>query len=308
MRVLVTGGAGFIGSHIASAEASAGNEVTIVDDLSTGALVNVPQDCNFIQADLLDVRSVLEGRSFDIIYHFAGQSSGEVSAMEPLLDYRTNALSTLALLDWASERKPEAFVFASSMGVYGQRESIMPFRETDRPSPISNYGVSKLAAEHLCALYSQRGLQTRTLRLFNVYGPGQSLGNLRQGMLSIYLASLMRTGRVLVKGSLARVRDFVYIDDVVEAARLAASADHRQLTVNVCSGVGASVQEAVLLLMDAWDGEPSLDRLDVDVQTPYDQFAAVGDPDKALLELGWASKTPLMDGLRRMVSHARFTG
>ncbi len=214
MKILITGIAGFIGSQIALNAIEREHTVFGVDDLSQGKLDNVPNGCTFLQYDLAnkDLKQYLP-KDIDIILHLAGQSSGEISFDDPVVDLKKNVISTLNLIEYGISIKAKKIIYASSMSVYGITED-RPITEQDLCQPLSCYGVGKLAAENYLKIY-QNQLPFVSLRMFNVYGPGQDLNNLRQGMVSIYLAYANKTGHIPVKGSLDRFRDFIFISDVV---------------------------------------------------------------------------------------------
>jgi UDP-glucose 4-epimerase len=215
-KILITGVGGFIGSKVANRFLHEGFDVVGIDDLSSGHLDNVPPSVDFIEADLSngDIVSRLPSGCSKIL-HLAGQSSGEISFDDPIADLNKNVASTLNLIRYGIKNKSERIVYASSMSVYGGVPK-MPIGEDYPCRPLSCYGVGKLAAEHYLHVYHNL-LPSVTLRMFNVYGPGQDLSNLRQGMVSIYLAQALSSGRIEVKGSIERFRDLIFIDDVVEA-------------------------------------------------------------------------------------------
>ena len=216
---LVTGVAGFIGAAVAAALMKAGHEVVGLDNLSTGFRENVPQGVLFFEGNCQDSRmysEVLPSKKYDAIFHIAGQSSGEVSFDDPVYDLRTNTESTLLLLRFAQSVNCRRFIYASSMSVYGPKPD-EPVSEDSPTFPASFYGVGKLASEHYLRLYEEFGIRSTSLRLFNVYGPGQNMANLRQGMVSIFMSMMLKDKHIHVKGSPNRYRDFVYIDDVVAA-------------------------------------------------------------------------------------------
>lgn len=218
-KYLVTGAAGFIGAAVAAALVRAGHGVVGLDNLSTGFLTNVPQGVTFFEGDCQDktvYSERLADKNFDAIFHIAGQSSGEISFDNPVYDLRTNAESTLHLLRFALKTGCRRFLYASSMSVYGIQPDA-PVKEDAPTVPQSFYGVGKLASEHYLRLYEQYGVRSTCLRLFNVYGPGQNMSNLRQGMVSIFMAMMLDGGHIHIKGSPDRFRDFVHIDDVTAA-------------------------------------------------------------------------------------------
>ena len=303
-RILLTGGAGFIGSHLTAALLSDGWVVDVVDDLSTGSRSNVPDGVEFHELDLGLRESIgaLPDRDYAAILHLAGQSSGEKSFDSPVRDFDANARSTLMLADWGLRRGVPAFVHASSMGVYGQPDA-QPVSEQIDPQPISWYGGSKLAAERVLALAGLEGMRTVSLRMFSIYGPGQDLAEMRQGMASIFLAMLLRGEPVEVHGSLDRVRDLVFIDDCVAAWRLALEREVRG-PFNVGTGTGTSVGALVALLIDV-AGLPAGHPVTSIGTTPGDQTAMIADTRRAAQELGFQARTALRDGLEAMLRWAR---
>lgn len=298
---VVTGIAGFIGSCLAHRLLAEGVRVIGVDDLSRGKLANVPEGAEFIREDLADPSSV-ERLPGDVQYvlHLAGQSSGEISFDDPLADLQKNTVSTLNLIRWAIRHQVRRFVYASSMAVYGSHPD-QPASEADPCRPLSCYGVGKLASEHYLAVYAC-DLPSVSLRLFNVYGPGQDLENMRQGMVSIYLKMALAGGRVQVKGSLARYRDFIFIDDVIEtwvrAMRLPGRESH---SLNVGTGRRTKVES---LLQEMARFIPGMTWYS-DQPTAGDQFGIYANPSRLGAVLGVREFTDLSVGLGRFVTWAR---
>jgi len=304
MQILVTGGAGFIGSHLSRRLISKGHQVTVLDNLSTGVRENVPAEADFIELDLTkpDVLADLPDKPFGAICHLAGQSSGEKSFEDPLYDLQANAQSTLQLATWAISKSIPAFLYASSMGVYGQVER-QPVSESTAPQPISYYGVSKRSAELLLEVAAQQNLLVVAFRMFNVYGPGQNLSNMKQGMVSIYLAYLLKRQPLIVKGSLERIRDLIYVDDVVEAWELALDRQVQGI-FNLGSGTGTSVRSLISQLLSACGLSHDYPIEQVD-NTRGDQFAMTADIDLLSRALDWQPKISLTEGLDKMVAWAR---
>lgn len=303
-RALVTGGAGFIGSHLAAGLLDDGWDVDVVDDLSTGNERNLPAAAEFIRLDLgePEAASKLPDRRYDAICHLAGQASGEKSFDDPGRDLDANARSTVALAAWALERQIPSMLHASSMGVYGEPD-LLPVVESAPLRPISWYGASKLAAEQALSVVRERGLRTVSLRMFSVYGPGQDLADLRQGMVSIFLAMALRDEPIVVRGSLERVRDFVYVDDCVDAWRRALDGDVSG-PINVGTGKGTRVGDLVAALLGALGKAPD-HPVEADAgTTPGDQFAVAADITRAREALGWAPRTSLREGLDAVVAWA----
>jgi UDP-glucose 4-epimerase len=298
---LVTGVAGFIGSHVARRLRAEGWRVVGVDDLSSGQRGNIPGDIDFIEGNLASpaVATSLP-REPRAILHLAGQSSGEISFDNPVMDLKKNTLSTLNLIRYGIQNDCERFVYASSMSVYGNTANA-PIREEHECSPLSCYGVGKLAAEHYLRVYEDQ-LPSICLRMFNVYGPGQDLANLRQGMVSIYVAQALVGGKIEVRGSLERYRDFIYIDDVVEAWwRAIISADALGRDINVGTGVRTTVRS----LLDEICAQIPGTSYYVRGVTPGDQTGIYADTTRMRACLGLQSFTPLAEGLERFLRWAR---
>lgn len=302
---IVTGGAGFIGSHIARYLVDQGHQVTVVDNLSTGRTANIPAGAEFIEMDLADKSAYgqLEKIPAEAVFHLAAQSSGEASFADPEYDFQSHVVSTFHLLNLCRAKGIKRFLYASSMSVYGDPEEL-PAREDDTVQPKSFYGAGKAAAENYVRLFERLGLETTIFRFFNVYGPGQNLDNMRQGMASIYLAFMLRGEPVYVKGAKERFRDFLYIDDLVAAWMQACDSEVAYgKTYNLCSGAKTTVEELIKELCDAY-GQPDYP-VEYAAGTPGDQFGLYGDNARIRDELGWTPKTLLKDGLSRMVAHAK---
>lgn len=302
-RALLTGGAGFIGSHLAHALLDDGWRVDVVDDLSSGSAADVPAEADLIELDLGSPGATarLPTAEYDAIAHLAGQSSGEKSFDDPERDLDANARSTVALVAWARSRGIRLLVQASSMGIYGDVSS-HPVDESLPPQPLSFYGASKLAGEY--ALAVAPGVRGISLRMFSIYGPGQNLAEMRQGIVSIFLAMALRGEPIEVRGPLDRVRDFVYIDDCVEAWLRALGSTDAAGPYNVGTGIGTSIRELIAELLELL-GTPDHPIRVLDVRTPGDQFALSASTVRASAILGWTARTRLRDGLEAMIGWAR---
>ena len=300
---LVTGGAGFIGAATAQALLKDGHRVVVLDNLSTGALETAPKGAEFVRGDVQDATLYerLSAGPSEAVYHIAGQSSGEISFDDPVYDLQTNAQSTLLLLKFALKTGCRRLLYASTMSVYGDQPD-RPVSEDAPCAPKSFYGVGKLASEHYLRIYEQYGVRSTALRLFNAYGAGQYMANLRQGMVSIYLAQALKSRAILVKGGGDRFRDFIDVSDVVGAflacEKNAATAGK---IFNVCTGRRTTVRELLDLML------PGLP-FQVDVRfeggTPGDMHGITGDPARLTAATGWKPRVVLPDGLRAMASWA----
>ncbi len=301
---LVTGGAGFVGSWVAKALLEKGDKVVVIDNLSTGFKENVPKRAEFIKSDCQNplVYKKLSGRKFDAILHIAGQSSGEISFDDPVYDLRSNTESTLHLLRFALKTGCQRFIYASSMSVYGLSAPEIPIKEDIELKPISFYAVGKIASENYLRINQRYGIQPTSLRLFNVYGPGQNLGNLRQGMVSIYLAQLMRSNKIIVKGSLDRFRDFVYIEDVAKAFLLCLDNSRTiEGIFNIGTGIKTTVRELISLMLKIYGKNIPIE---IAEGTPGDIFGIVADTNLFKKTTGFNPSFSLEDGLRRMLNWA----
>lgn len=250
-KIVVTGVAGFIGAHIGNKLSQLGYEVIGVDDLSTGKISNVPKNIQFIKLDLTDKDSYhLLPSDCEYIFHLAGQSSGEISFDNPVSDLSMNVVSTLNLIDFSIKNGIKKIVYASSMSVYGEVGE-GPSSEGDLCKPLSCYGIGKKTAEEYIKLYGNK-LPFNIFRMFNVYGPGQDLFNMRQGMVSIYIAQALKNNKIIVKGSPDRYRDFIYIDDVVNSWILALDENFPKNTIlNLGTGVKTTVQQLLNTINNA---------------------------------------------------------
>jgi len=302
--VLISGVAGFIGAHVARRFRDEGYFVIGVDDLSGGDIGNVPPGVEFVQIDLSAAEALPRlPRECRRILHLAGQSSGEISFDDPVSDLEKNTVSTLNLIRYGVENRAERMVYASSMSVYGAVED-SPVDEGRPCAPLSCYGVGKLAAEGYLRVYARR-LPAVVLRMFNVYGPGQNMQNLRQGMVSIYLAQALASSSIEVKGSLERFRDFIYIDDVVEAWwRAATYPSAAGQTLNVGTGVRTTVSTLLHRICDLVPGATYFVR----GTTPGDQSGIYADTRRLSECLGLERFTQLDEGLWKFVKWARRNG
>jgi UDP-glucose 4-epimerase len=249
--ILVTGGAGFIGSHLVEALLEKGCAVRVIDDLSMGRRENVPPDAEFFRGSILDaslVEQAMEGA--DAVIHLAARVAVRDSVTRFYDDAQTNLMGTLCVLQQAIRRKVKKFLFASSMAVYGDSRLPTPLPETYAQEPISPYGLSKLAAEKYVGLVSRQfGLPAVCLRYFNVFGPRQAFTPY-VGVITIFIQALQRGERPTIFGDGEQQRDFVYVGDVARATLLALESDRSHPEAfNVGTGRGTSVKEIAGLLI-----------------------------------------------------------
>ena len=245
MRALVTGGAGFIGSHVADALLATGWEVSILDNMATGSADNVPAGATFVQGDAGDselLARVMPG--CQAVFHLAAVSSVQDSIERPLAVHAANVTATLALLESAAEHRVPRFVFSSSAAVYGDTGG-KPAREDMTPSPLSHYAVQKLACEHYCGVYRRlRGLETVCRRYFNVFGPRQRADSPYSGVIAKFIDAAKGGQPLVIYGDGEQTRDFCHVSDVVAANLGAVNASAEaiaEVVFNVGSGRSVSV-------------------------------------------------------------------
>lgn len=251
-RALVTGGAGFIGSHLCRRLLKEGLEVVVLDDLSTGRIENVPSsDCEFIQGDIRDplvVARSLDG--VDIVFHNAARVSVRASNDQFVDDAQTNVMGTLILLKSITQAKVKKLVLASSMAVYADCQTAEPIDEDYHCKPLSPYGTGKLAMERyalqICAAH---GIDVVPLRYFNTYGPGQSFTPY-VGVVTIFATQLLQGIAPTIFGDGAQTRDFVSVHDIVRGNLGAMHASVTGKVFNLGSGVGTTVRDIANLLVE----------------------------------------------------------
>jgi UDP-glucose 4-epimerase len=287
VRALVTGGAGFVGSHVVDALLARGDEVTVVDDLSTGRREFVDPAAQLIEHD---IREPLAFEA-DVVFHLAAQADVGTSVERPLFDAEVNVLGTLNILE-AARATGAAVVFTSTGGaIYG--DVTAPAAEDAPLRPVSPYGMAKLAGEAYVGGWRRvHGLRTAVLRLANVYGPRQSAA-LEGGVVSIFLERMAAGEETLIFGDGEQSRDFVHVGDVVAA--ILAAAEHDEGVFNVGTGVETTVNRLHELCREV----AGVDALPTHgPPRPGDARRSVLDPSHTARELGWQAEVTLEDGLR----------
>jgi UDP-glucose 4-epimerase len=260
MKLLVTGGAGFIGSHVVEAALAAGHEVLVLDDLSTGKPTNVPSAARFEQLDLRDapaVRDAVLAFRPDAVSHQAAQASVAVSVRDPRLDVGVNVIGSLNLLEACAEAKVARLVFASTGGaIYGEVAEPVRASEDMVPRPQSPYAISKLAVEQLLEVFRlHRGLDYGVLRYANVYGPRQDPHG-EAGVVAIFMQALLESRPLQINARKALgdggcLRDYVYVDDVVRANLAAVRGELSDRVLNVGTGVAANTEQLASAIFQA---------------------------------------------------------
>ena len=303
-RYLVTGGAGFIGSHLCERLCAEGHAVRVLDDLSTGQRANLAEifaEIEFIQGDIRDSDLLAEAvQQVDCVLHQAALVSVPASVEHPLVDQEINAVGTLRLLEAARQAGVGRVVFAASAAAYGD-DLNSPKREDMRVEPESPYGISKVVGEYYARVYSRLyGLEVVCLRYFNVFGPRQSPSSPYAGVISLF-ADCMLAGRApTVFGDGRQSRDFVYVGDVVAANMRACTAPEvAGRTYNIGSGRGTSLLELIAALNEVLGTA-----LDPVFARPRagDVRVSVADVARARAELGYEPVVGLYEGLERTIA------
>jgi UDP-glucose 4-epimerase len=302
---IITGGAGFIGSAIAGRLIKSGVKVHVIDDLSTGFERNIPAGAIFYKADI-SVHSEIDKlpipHSIDAVFHLAAQSSGEASFDDPLRDADINYKGTYNMLNLAKKKGAKRFIYASSMSVYGEIADRFKAGEERICRPSSYYGCNKLASEKMISVFAgNAGIEYTILRLFSVYGPGQNMFNMKQGIVSIYMSYLLKDKPVHVKGDLGRFRDLVYIDDVVEAfAGCMENRDSFGRIFNIGTGRKTTVKKLLEIILEAYGKKDFGKWVHCEGSTAGDVRGCVADVAKVRRILKWKAKYDLREGIGNM--------
>jgi UDP-glucose 4-epimerase len=305
MHILITGGAGFIGSHIVEAFLGRGHRVTVVDNLITGKKENLHRDAAFFEADVRDAgamaRIFADGR-FDAVVHEAAQMDVRKSVADPVFDASVNILGMLTLLENCVRTKVRRVVFASSGGaIYGE-QNFFPADETHPTRPISPYGVAKLATEqYLFYYHAVYGLDAVCLRYANVYGPRQNPEG-EAGVVAIFATKMLRGESPVINGDGKQTRDYVYVGDVVQANMCALEAPAGFQVYNVGTGVETDVNHLFHVLRHATGSACAEQHGEAKMG---EQRRSVLDTGRIGDNLGWRQVVELEEGLQRTVEFFR---
>jgi UDP-glucose 4-epimerase len=301
MKIVVTGGAGFIGSHIVDAYIAKGHKVFVIDDLSTGRKENLNPDAIFHCMDLLDpaLPELLTRLSPDVVNHHAAQMDLRRSVNDPLFDAKVNILGLIQLIEGCKSPKIKKIIFASSGGaIYGEQE-IFPAPEDHPNNPASPYGVSKLAGEQYLAYYQTAfGIPYIALRYSNVYGPRQnSMGE--AGVVAIFNRHLLGSRSPTINGDGKQTRDYVYVEDVVAANLLALESSYTG-GLNIGTGKETDVVTLFRLLKESMNSKVNAVH---GPAKPGEQRRSCLATSRAKEVLGWLPRTPLHEGLKKTIDH-----
>lgn len=303
MTILLTGGAGFIGSHVVDAYIDVGHNVIVIDDLSTGSMKNVNPKAKFYQLDIRDkeVKSIFEREKIDVVNHHAAQMDVRRSVEDPSYDASINVLGVLNLLENCKRFGVKKFIFASTGGaIYGEQE-YFPANENHPVRPLSPYGITKLATEKYLYYYKEVfGLQYISLRYANVYGPRQNPHG-EAGVVAIFTSKMLSDQQPMINGDGKQTRDYVYVKDVVKA-NLAALTFQGSDIFNVGTGTETDVNHLFKILSSL-----TQDNCKEEHAPPKagEQKRSVIDHTKAKTHLRWTPTYTLQKGLQETVEYFR---
>jgi UDP-glucose 4-epimerase len=304
---LVTGGAGFIGSHVAKHCLDLGHQVVVLDDLSGGFSDQVPQDAKFIEGSILDhdlIIEIFEEYSFDFVYHLAAYAAEGLSHFIRKYNYSNNLIGSVNLINQSILHKVQCFVYTSSIAVYGSGQ--LPMIEDMTPIPEDPYGISKLAVEYdLGCAHELFGLNYVILRPHNVYGENQNIGDRYRNVIGIFMNQIMQGKPVTIFGDGEQTRAFSYIDDV---APHIANCVHVEEAINQIINIGADQPYTINQL-----AEVVAQSLDADLNVSYlearnEVLHAYADHNKAKRIFSFGETTSLAEGIRRMATWAKKVG
>jgi UDP-glucose 4-epimerase len=303
MKVLVTGGAGFIGSHLVDRLVLEGHETVVADNLVTGKRRNINRAARFYKVDIQSWRleRVFRNERPNVVMHLAAQMDVRKSVEDPMYDAQVNVLGTLNVLQQAVEHGVRKVVFSSSGGaIYGEQETY-PAPETHVTKPMSPYGLSKLCGEQYLSYYQRvSGLQVVSLRYANVYGPRQDPEG-EAGVVAIFIQKMLNNEQAVINGNGRQTRDFVFVEDVVEA-NLAMMGQESQGTYNVGTGVETSINDLFRILVQHTGSACK------EIHGPAkkgEQARSVIDNSKLRHEMSWEPKADLSEGLKKTVEYFR---
>jgi UDP-glucose 4-epimerase len=301
LKILVTGGAGFIGSHLVDALLANGHDVIVLDDLSSGSIKNLPKKVRFIKLDVRsnNVTTLFSEERFDVVYHFAAQMNVRKSVDDPRFDASVNILGGLTLLEAAVRNNVTKFIFSSTGGaIYGEQD-YFPANENHPTRPLSPYGIAKLAFEKYLFYYNYvYGLPYISLRFANVYGPRQNPHG-EAGVVAIFVSKMLDGETPTINGDGKQTRDYVYVGDIVDAAQKALGYKEPGIF-----NLGTSIESDVNILFT------KLNELTGAHCPEQHGPAKAGEQSRSVLDyslakekLGWEPKVTLDEGLRKTVEY-----
>lgn len=307
MPALVTGGAGFIGSHVARHCLALGQEVVILDDLSGGFADQVPPGAHFVPGSVVDaplVQKLFDQYTFDYVYHLAAYAAEGLSHFIRRFNYTNNLIGSINLINESIKHEIKCFVFTSSIAVYGAGQ--LPMDEAMLPQPEDPYGISKLAVEQdLRAAHEMFGLNAIIFRPHNVYGEHQNIGDRYRNVIGIFMNQMMQGKALTVFGDGTQTRAFSYIDDVAPYIAKAPSIPQAYNQVfNIGADTPYSINELIQVTARAFNTQPEVNYLPARNEVKH----AYSSHTKAHQILGVSTTIPLEDGIARMAAWATSAG
>lgn len=316
MNIIISGGTGFIGTNLCLylLKKNEVKNIVLIDNFKTSNKDNLKsikkidskKIVKFIKSSVSDPNLIIKlikiRRKFDIFFHLAAQSSGENSFYEPIYDIETNILGTDNTLNISKKLKIDHYIYSSTMSVYGEIKLRSSIKETYNSSPKSIYGLTKLISEKNIDLFSKSNdLKYTIFRLFNVYGPYQDLKNLKQGMLSIYLSYLLNKKKLIIKGSLKRTRDFIYIDDLCEAFWLVTQKKPSNQIYNLGTSKSTSVKKLIDYMFSNLNLNQKKYKISYLKSTPGDVSGFKANIEKLKKFINWHPKVDINEGLKKTI-------
>ena len=302
--ILVTGGAGFVGKWLCQKLLISGYSILVIDNLSNGSKTNFIESIEYLDLDISNYNSFVNipHYKFKCIIHLAAQASNAISFNSPIEDLKTNQIGTYNLLEFAKKRVINKFIYSSSMSAYGSPINY-PTSENSEMLPESFYAVHKLAGEHYCRIFKEEyGIDYTIFRFYTVYGHGQNLLNVNQGLLSIYLSYIINNNPILVKGSIDRIRDIIHVTDVVEAICIAIDSNlSNNKTYNLGCGQGRTIKQLIDLLTYEFGFKSGEYPIIIEKGTPGDPFSTLADLTKIKMDLKWEPQITPEEGIKLTV-------
>ncbi len=299
MKILVTGGAGFIGSHVVRKLMNDGDEPVAVDNLSSGLRENLSEEARLIVMDVLDesIMELFQKERFDAVVHLAGQTMVDTSLHKPDYDARENIIGGIRIMEACRQTNVKRIIFSSSAAVYGDvAEDDLPVRESQSPAPMSFYGLSKLTIEHYMELYHRiYGLDYVVLRFSNVFGERQGDGG-EGGVISIFAKQVAKGKPITIFGDGEQTRDFIYAGDVASGVAAALHTESVNTVYNLSSKSEISIRQLVTYL-SAVTGKKIVPKYGP--PRPGDIYRSCLDNQRASRGLNWTPETPLEDALKQ---------
>ena len=295
-KILVTGGAGFIGSNVVESALDAGHHILVLDNLLTGKENNIPSGAEFIEGDIRDAETVKKAmQDIDYVIHLAAQASVVISTQNPRLDSSINIEGTINILEQAKQAKVKHVIFSSTGGALYGNVTKLPAPENTPIKPLSPYGISKASAELYCTYYSNFGLPVSILRFANVYGPKQDSKG-EAGVIAIFLGNIKENRPLTVYGDGTTTRDYVYVRDVAELM-LSILDKPLPYPVNVGTGKETKLEELITTIKKVTNVEPEIKKLPL---RPGEVEKISLDITKVKELTGWLPKTSLEQGIAQV--------